>query len=323
MTLESPRQVSPVADDRSAIRSNSYHAMLLRLERIARDETATVLLEGESGTGKTTLARRIHEWSPRARGPFHQLVLSALDDGVAGSDLAGHVAGAYTDARQSRAGHFVSAKGGTLFLDEIAKASLAIQNKLLNSIEYKELTPVGADRPVKVDARIVVATNVDLSQLVAEGKFLPDLYARLRYFRVIIPPLRDRRADIPGLVADSLRRHAPHAGYARLPALDEALQVAVRSAPWTDNIRGLDSFIHRLLIEADGSPVLTLGHCTGDLGQFVNPRRDKRSLSDAEVAAALQSTGSLSEAARVLGIDRKTLRSIAARMSGGESQRTA
>ena len=118
------------------IRSNAYHSAVLRLERLARDETATILLNGESGTGKTTLARRIHELSPRAHGPFQHVVLSALDDGVAGSDFAGHVAGAYTDARQSRAGAFISAKGGTLFLDEIGKASLVVQNRLLHAIEY-------------------------------------------------------------------------------------------------------------------------------------------------------------------------------------------
>jgi DNA-binding NtrC family response regulator len=258
--------------------------------------------------------------SPRARGPFQHVVLSALDDGVAGSDFAGHVAGAYTDARHARAGHFVSAKGGTLFLDEIGKASLAIQNKLLHAIEYREVTPVGSDRTLKVDVRIVVATNLDLSELAAAGTFLPDLYARLRYFQITIPPLRERRADIPGLIAHAVERHAPRAGYETAPGIEEELLVALKAAPWIDNLRGLDSFIHRILLEANGAPVLTLGHCTGDLLEHVNPARGKRGLTDVEVAETLRSTASLSEAARVLGVDRKTLRPIANRILNGEPQ---
>jgi sigma54-dependent transcription regulator len=188
--------------------SSAYQAALLRLVRFARDDTAPILIEGESGTGKTTLARLVHAQSPRAKGPFQNVVLSALDDGIAASELFGHVAGAFTDARRTRAGHFVSANGGTLFLDEIGKTSLRLQSKLLHALEYGEIRPVGSDREVRVNSRVVAATNIDLTQLVSTNAFLPDLRARLMAFRVTIPPLRERRTDIPGLVVESVRHHA-------------------------------------------------------------------------------------------------------------------
>ena len=194
-------------------RSASFQAALQRIERFARDDTAPVLLQGESGTGKTHLARRIHTQSPRNRGPFQHIVLSTFDDGVIASELFGHVAGAFTDARHLRAGHFASANRGTLVLDEIGKASRSVQAKLLHAIEYGEIRPVGSDREVTVDVRIVAATNIPLEQLAQADRFLPDLCARLNTFRIVIPPLRERKADIPALVWEAVRKHAPSSGY--------------------------------------------------------------------------------------------------------------
>jgi transcriptional regulator with GAF, ATPase, and Fis domain len=186
-------QVQPQWNPSSA----AFRKCVAQARRFAHDCDAAILIEGESGTGKTQIARLVHDSSPRRNAPFHDVVLSTLDDTLAGSELFGHVQGAFTDARQPRAGHFPSAHGGTLFLDEIGKASLAIQQKLLHAIEYGEIRPVGSDRRVRVDARIVAATNIPLSLLVDEGRFLPDLRARLDAFRIHLPPLRHRRGETP------------------------------------------------------------------------------------------------------------------------------
>jgi DNA-binding NtrC family response regulator len=313
--------LTPVADGHAHIRSNAYHAVLHQLERFARDETALILLQGESGTGKTTLARRIHALSPRSAGPFQTVTLSALNDGVSNSELFGHVHGAFTDARHTRPGHFVSSTRGTLFLDEIGKASPNVQRLLLHAIEYREITPVGADRPVRVDTRIVAATNVDLAGLVAEDRFLPDLYSRIQYFRITVPPLRERRADIPGLITEAVRRHAPAAGYAQLPTLDEALMEALGAAPWPGNLRELDGVIHRILVDAMGASPITLGHCSADLDFLGRARRSRRKVTDAEVAEVLKRTNNdLSAAARIIGKDRKILRLARQRLEAGTSQ---
>jgi DNA-binding NtrC family response regulator len=283
-----------------------------RARRFAKDADAPILIEGESGTGKTQLARLIHEYSPRRTSSFHDVVLSTLDDTLAGSELFGHVQGAFTDARQTRLGHFASAQGGTLFLDEIGKASIGIQQKLLHAIEYREIRPVGADRRIRVDVRIVAATNIPLSELVLDGRFLPDLEARLDAFRVQVPPLRQRRTDIPGLVQGYIIERAPRCGYAKLPRVSPELMAALEGAPWPKNLRQLSSAVHRLLVDAEGADTLTLDHCLDDLAYLRKGTDTRRpALTPERIAHALtQANGSVSAAARLLGVDRSSIHRV-------------
>jgi two-component system, NtrC family, response regulator AtoC len=288
-------------------RSAAYRAALDRVDRFARDRQAAILIEGESGTGKTTIARYLHQRSPRAAGPYHCVVLSTLDDSLASSELFGHVAGAFTDARHSRAGHFVSANTGTLFLDEIGKASRVIQQKLLHAVEYGEVRPVGSDRDMRVDVRIILASNVPLSRLVEKGEFLPDLYARIGMFRVVLPPLRERRADIPMLVRRNVANHAAHCGYDVPPEVDEDLLRALQAAPWPENLRQLDATMHRLLVEAQGAMTISLEHCVDDLAYLRDDEGCSVPLTPERVDVAITRAGSISGAARLLGVDRTTV----------------
>lgn len=286
--------------------SAAYQRMLESLERFARDPNVPVLLEGESGTGKTVLAKHLHLQSPRARSPYQHVVLAALDDGLAGSELFGHVAGAFTDARYSRAGHFVSANGGTIVLDEIGKASRAVQQKLLHAIEYGEIRPIGADREIRVDVRVVAASNVPLGDAAARGDFLPDLLARISVFRICVPPLRERRADIPQLARHCLQWHAQSASRTP-PEIDADLLRALQVAPWPNNLRQLDATMHRLLIESDGDDVVTPHHCRGDLLYLRQLAGKPLELTAPTVDEAIASAGSVAGAARLLGVDRTTV----------------
>jgi len=288
-------------------RSRAYRNALERIERFARDRTATILIEGESGTGKTRVARHLHQRSPRASGPFHSVVLSTLDDSLASSELFGHVTGAFTDARRNRAGHFVSANGGTLFLDEIGKASRAVQQKLLHAAEYGEIRAVGSDRDIRVDVRIVLASNISLDDLVEQGEFLPDLFARVATFRVVLPPLRERRVDIPLLVEEYVAKHAPQCGYADPPSVDPALMRALQSASWPYNLRQLDATVHRILVDADGAAAIALDHCTDDLSYLREVAGVGAALDADRVDSAIARAGSIAGAARLLGVDRTTV----------------
>jgi len=314
---------TPVADERGgpepAFRSSRFLRAMAQAERFARDRSAPILIEGESGTGKTQLARHIHRHSPRAAASFRAVVMSTLDDSLASSELFGHVAGAYTDARSARAGHFATAHGGTLFLDEIGKCSQSVQQKLLHAVEYGEIRPVGSDREVRVDARVICATNGSLEQMTAGGHFLPDLYARLSSFRVRLPPLRERRADIPIVVEFCVTRWARECGYPRAPAVDIALMSALQDAPWPNNLRQLDATIHRLLVDAEGADRLTLDHCLDDLAYL---RQEEKpiagDLTPARVSAAIERAGSISGAAKLLGVDRTTIHRFQRRSQPGD-----
>jgi len=234
-------------------------------------------------------------------------VLSTLDDSLASSDLFGHVAGAFTDARRSRTGHFVASEGSTLLLDEIGKSSRPLQGKLLHAIEYNEVTPVGSDTPVHVDVRIVAATNVPLDVLVDRGEFLPDLAARFGYFRIIVPALRERKADIPELVEQCVARHAPQFGYASAPVVTTDLASILTLAQWPTNLRGLDSAIQYLLANANGALQLTPDHCVGSLEHIVQGLHSHSAQSVEETAELVAELGSISAAAKAMGVPRSTV----------------
>jgi DNA-binding NtrC family response regulator len=247
-------------------RSASMLRALDQLECLARAPEMPVLLEGESGTGKTLIARYLHALSSRGSGPFHQVVLAALDDALATSELFGHVAGAFTDARHGRPGSFVSAHQGTLFFDEVGKASLSVQRNLLHAIEHGEIRPLGSDRTLRVDVRIVAASNVPVADIVASAAFLPDLYARLENFRLTLPPLRERRADIPLLVERCVTAHAQRlCADGWRPTIDPRFMHALQRAPWPNNVRQLSATVRRLLLEAYGAPEITIEHCRENL----------------------------------------------------------
>jgi DNA-binding NtrC family response regulator len=288
-------------------RSVAFQRALRQLRRFARDRCAPILIEGESGTGKTQLARLVHAASPRAGKAFEHVVLSTADDGLIGSALFGHVTGAYTDARYARAGHFASANGGTLFLDEIGKASPVVQQKLLHVIESGEFRAVGADRDTRVDVRIIAASNVTLETLAVKGDFLSDLFARLRAFRVRLPTLRERRTDIPRLAQRMVSARCADVGYRTPPCIAPDLLNALQQAPWPHNLRQLDATLHRILVDAEGADTLTLSHCIDDMAYLRDSVKERLVLTTCMIEEAVAAEGSMSAAARALGVDRTTL----------------
>jgi DNA-binding NtrC family response regulator len=309
----------PDAAPRFVSTDRAFLAALAQLERYARHEQAVVLIEGESGTGKSYFAQHLHRTSLRCRASYQCVVLSTLDDNLAASDLFGHVRGAYTDARQNRSGCFSSASGGTLFLDEIGKASASVQRKLLHAIERREIWPVGSDRPIRIDVRLVAATNVPLVELVASAGFLPDLLARLSAFRVRIPPLRERAGDIPALVDQFLDARAAQCGYASgAPSMEGRLLRLLQAAEWPNNLRQLDATIQRLLIHADGARVLTLGHLGDDIADLEAPASEQ-TLTPARVRQVVDAAGSKTDAARLLGVTRQTVHRYLMRERGDEA----
>jgi two-component system, NtrC family, response regulator HydG len=217
------------------------------------------------------------------------------------------VSGAYTDARHPRMGRFLSAGGGTLFLDEIGKASPRVQAKLIHAVEYREIWPVGSDRSVRIDVRIVAATNVPLEELVDAGTFLSDLVPRLSGFRVRLPALRERAEDIPALVEQFVQLRALQCGYDHPPSVDARLVALLQAAEWPHNLRQLDATVQQLLVHGDGAPVLTVDHL-GDAAVGLAPAYDEHhGLTPARVRIVVDSTGSVTRAARALGVSRQTV----------------
>jgi len=220
---------------------------VLDLVRKVSDTDSTVLVTGESGTGKELVARAVHYLSPRAERMLVPINCSAIPADLLESELFGHVKGAFTGAHAARAGKFEAAHNGTIFLDEIGDMSPHLQAKLLRVLQEKSVTPVGGNRAIPVDARVIAATNKDLDEEVAEGRFRADLYFRLNVIPIRIPPLRERRDDVPVLVTHFIARYNREKGRALEGIRPDALEILMRY-PWPGNVRELENLVERVVV---------------------------------------------------------------------------
>ena len=254
-------------------RSAAMQEVLELAARVAPIDT-TVLVYGESGTGKEFIVRMIHDQSPRAAAPFVSVNCAALTETLLESELFGHVRGAFTGASRDKAGLFEVAGNGTLFLDEIGEVAPTVQAKLLRALQEREIRRVGAERTIKVNARVVAATNRDLKDAVAKGTFREDLYFRLAAFIITVPPLRDRREDIPALVHEFVQRSAERLKKDVKTVSADAM-TALINYEWPGNVRELEHGIERAVILAHGSTV-----SVRDLPPEVTQRRKSIPVSD-------------------------------------------
>ena len=236
--------------------SDGMQNVFRMVERVSASD-ATILIHGESGTGKELIARSIHDQSHRAKGPFVSINCGALPESLLESELFGHVKGSFTGAIRDKEGLFKVASGGTFLLDEIGETSAAIQVKLLRVLQEREIIPVGGTKPLKVDVRIVAATNRDLEHEVQLGNFRPDLYYRLNVIPILLPPLRERGDDVPLLIDHFLHRYMPnYSGDLARHLSDEARDLLCRYS-WPGNVRELENIVERAVI---------LHHGEGPLG---------------------------------------------------------
>jgi len=272
---------------------------------------ANVLISGESGTGKELAARAIHYGSSRSSAAFVPVNCTAIPENLLESELFGHEKGAFTGATASRAGFFQIADGGTIFLDEIGDASKSMQAKLLRVIQNKEIVRVGSTHLIHVDVRIVAATNKDLKRLVGKNRFREDLFYRLNVIDILLPPLRDRREDLPLLVNHFVANLEKEIGINPFYFSDRALK-AMTGYPWPGNIRELENLIQKMavVVEDDQVKVSDLPEpmrftIEGKMGSNCTLAEVER----AHIEKVLSGTGgNKSQAAKILGIDRKTLR---------------
>ncbi|MBD3290310.1 response regulator [candidate division KSB1 bacterium] len=297
-------------DFRNLVGKSSAFEDVLKLTGRVAESDATVLIQGESGTGKELIARAIHYNSPRKNKPLITANCPSIPDNLIESELFGHVKGAFTGALKDRSGKFELADGGTIFLDEIGDLREDLQAKLLRVLQEKEIERVGDSRQIKVDVRVVAATNKLLFQLVQNGQFREDLYYRLNVVNITIPPLRDRKEDIPFLVDHFLHKYSKDERFA---ITDEALRV-LHEYDWRGNVRELENAIERASVIAT-SPVITPDLLPPMIRDFspnnTSHSTENRSLDQIERQAienALDKTaGNQTKAARLLNIPRHVL----------------
>jgi DNA-binding NtrC family response regulator len=333
--LEQLRAVQPRRQyDRNLVGVSTGFKAAFELLKTAADSAITVLLLGETGVGKEMFARWLHDNSPRAKGPFIAVNCAAIPHDLIEAELFGVEKGAYTGAHLARAGRFERASGGTLFLDEVGDLPLAAQVKLLRALQSCEVERLGSEQPTRIDVRIVAATNVDLKQAMQAGKFRTDLFYRLNTFPIVIPPLRERTADIPALVERFLEKYG-ELYKKQLRGLTDKAMREVLNHRWPGNIRELENVIERGVLLAPDNGAIEATHLFGDLApraaegsvdsrgqvseldpdtldrlceQVLANKVDLESLERRLMQTAMQrAKGNLSQAARLLGITRPQL----------------
>jgi len=235
-------------------RSRTMVDVIRRAERVAETKS-TVLITGETGTGKELVARAIHDRSAQRHMPLIKVNCAAIPETLLESELFGHVRGAFTGATTTKKGKFALADGGTIFLDEIGTMTPALQSKLLRVLQEREFEPLGSERTEKVDLRVIAATNRDLRQMVADSRFQEDLFYRLNVIPIDIPPLRERREDIPPLVEHFVRKHSQRTGR-RIERIEDGVLSALQQYDWPGNVRELENTIERAVVLSPG-PVIT------------------------------------------------------------------
>jgi len=287
---------------------------VIRTAEMVAETKSTVMVSGETGTGKELVARAIHDRSAQREMPLIKVNCAAIPENLLESELFGHVRGAFTGATTNKKGRFALADGGTIFLDEIGTMSPALQAKLLRVLQEREFEPLGSERSLRVDVRVIVATNRDLRQMVGDGRFLEDLYYRLNVIPILIPPLRERREDVPVLVDHFVRKHAQRAGK-RIEGIAPDALAALETYAWPGNVRELENTVERAVV-LSRSPVLDRSALAlpGAPGApapglpSLNLRQNLEWTERETVRRALESSGGVKkDAAEAMGISQRAL----------------
>jgi DNA-binding NtrC family response regulator len=294
-------------------RSRAMEEVIRRAELVAETKS-TVLIMGETGTGKELVARAIHDRSAQRDMPLIKVNCAAIPETLLESELFGHVRGAFTGAVTTKKGKFALADGGTIFLDEIGTMSPTLQSKLLRVLQEREVEPLGSERTEKIDVRVIAATNRNLRQMVADGKFQEDLFYRLNVIPIEIPPLRERRDDIPALVEHFVQKHAQRTGR-RFEKIDDGVLTGLQQYDWPGNVRELENTIERAVVLSPG-PAITaravsvLGATTQQATGLpsLKLRQNIEWVERETIRRALENSGGVKkDAAELMGISQRAL----------------
>ena len=294
-------------------RSRAMQEVITRAELVAETKS-TVLITGDTGTGKEMVARLIHHRSAQRDMPLIKVNCAAIPDTLLESELFGHVRGAFTGATMTKRGKFALADGGSIFLDEIGTMSPAVQSKLLRVLQEREFEPLGAERTQRVDVRVIAATNRDLKQMVSDGKFQEDLYYRLNVIPIEIPPLRERREDIPVLVEHFVEKHRQRTGK-KIDTVDDGVTAALERYDWPGNVRELENTIERAVVLTTGTVInasaISLVGATSSSSSGLPSMRLHQNLEWVEretIRRAIEQAGGVKkDAAELMGISQRAL----------------